>query len=408
MLIFGYDEFIDGEPTTNGFKFTGTKSPVNLGLFGYRTKNNIKDSEVSLISKVCSPFHPHHHHDMKKFFDIEVKKIDEIKDKYYYVIDVFPNEFWESLESRYPDIGGRAISDIKNGRAKILVLFPLEPLREHTDISGLFNTWVANYNLPSRSIVVISGNHSFGNKIKKDKCITYIPYSMWEHLMSQLYSDNVKERLISAILNKTTRKKVFLSYNRMARPYRCRLVYLLQESGALNSGFVSLGNMQGAHDTRIPDDFYEKLPMTFDDTDLEINHASELIEKDFLDSYVSLVSETDTLAGNVFPTEKIFKAIMGIHPFIVLAAPGFLEMMKGLGYKTFSRWFNESYDAEPHLELRTRMIISEIKKLTIKPKSELQDMLVEMLPHLKHNLNNFLERTKSKEFQKELESELWR
>lgn len=409
MLIFGYDQFIDGEATTNGFKFVGKKSPINLGVFGYKRMESVRDRDLNLIPERLSPFHQHHYFGLRKHFNIEVKKVSEIKDRYYYVIDVFPNEFWTSMESRYPNnISGQAISDIKSGRAKILILFPLEPIRDNIDVSGLLNTWAANYSLPSRSIVVVSGNYSFGNQINKDKCIVYIPYSMWEHMFCSMLTSRRKQMFVSAIENKISRKKVFLSYNRRARPHRCRLVYLLEKSGSINSGLVSLGNMDGPPHPEIPNDFYKKLPMPFDDTDLEINHAVELVEKDFLNSYVSLVSETEVGEGNIFPTEKIFKAIVGMHPFIVLAAPGFLEKLKGVGYKTFSKWFSEEYDLEKNLEKRIAMISYEIKKLTLKSDSELQQMLFSMLPLLKDNLNNFVKRTKEKTFQKELENELWR
>ena len=82
--------------------------------------------------------------------------------------------------------------------------------------------------------------------------------------------------------------------------------------------------------------------------------------------------------------------------------------MKGFGYKTFSEWFDESYDLEMNLEKRIEMIINQIKLLSQKSKSELNDMLVEMLPILEHNLNTFLRRTEEKTFQEQLEGELWK
>jgi len=52
------------------------------------------------------------------------------------------------------------------------------------------------------------------------------------------------------------------------------------------------------------------------------------------------------------------------------------------------------------------MIIREIDKITKKSEKQLKNMLVEMLPTLKHNLNVYLKRTNSKEFQEKLENEL--
>jgi hypothetical protein len=107
-----------------------------------------------------------------------------------------------------------------------------------------------------------------------------------------------------------------------------------------------------------------------------------------------------------FPTEKIYKAIVCYHPFIVVSGKHFLKSMKEFGYKTFSKWFDESYDNEESIDVRIKMIVGEIKKICDMTHEQLTSMIIEMIPVLKHNKKVFLERINSLEFKNRLECEL--
>ena len=130
-LIFGY-EFVDGKATTNGYKFINRKSPPNLGIYGYERPDKITDADLHDIPDDCVVYHNHHYHTLVNFFDIEIKPVEEIETKYYYPIDVFIAEFWNNPESReFTNISEKAMSDIKSGKAKILVLYCLESFQEY-------------------------------------------------------------------------------------------------------------------------------------------------------------------------------------------------------------------------------------------------------------------------------------
>jgi hypothetical protein len=61
-------------------------------------------------------------------------------------------------------------------------------------------------------------------------------------------------------------------------------------------------------------------------------------------SLVSLVTETNYNLSTVTLTEKSFKPVKEKHPFIIVGAQGSLQAMRDLGYKTFSEFWDESYD----------------------------------------------------------------
>lgn len=78
----------------------------------------------------------------------------------------------------------------------------------------------------------------------------------------------------------------------------------------------------------------------------------------FLDTHLSIIAETsffkkDSLDtdlfwnfhGNfTFCTEKTFRAIAMLHPFILMTRPFTLQALKDMGYKTFSPHIDETYD----------------------------------------------------------------
>jgi len=70
--------------------------------------------------------------------------------------------------------------------------------------------------------------------------------------------------------------------------------------------------------------------------------TKELYEKTFF----SIVTETEYSQHQQSITEKIIKPIMHCHPFIVFGSPNSLKTLKKYGFKTFDKWWDESYDNE--------------------------------------------------------------
>lgn len=70
----------------------------------------------------------------------------------------------------------------------------------------------------------------------------------------------------------------------------------------------------------------------------------------YKNTFMSYVSETHFGNGVTddvfFPTEKLFRSILNCHPFIVASTPKFLHNLRKFGYKTFSPYIDELYDAD--------------------------------------------------------------
>jgi hypothetical protein len=88
------------------------------------------------------------------------------------------------------------------------------------------------------------------------------------------------------------------------------------------------------------------LPLKID----EFVEASEMaglysaVDPYYQTSLISVVTETNFENNDIFNTEKIFKPMVHRHPFILVGPYKTLEHLKDMGYKTFSDFWDESYD----------------------------------------------------------------
>jgi len=411
-LNFCYDSLIKTDhPFSSVYKtdFEKNLSPINQGWAGYDMSPDITDEDLISGKKRVDLLYRTHAWLLKPHFDIKTLTVDSMKnidEKYYYVIDVFVFSFWKSEEAKYPNIPKQVIDDINNNKAKILVLFIQEALR-HVDndkINNIFEQWVKTYNLPNHSIVVSSGSYNF--KLRDTDHVVYIPFSFWQ-MHKQTNLKEFFDLSSKAIEIKMKRDYAFLCYNRRPHLHRQKLVYSLHKKCLLKFGLVSLNKVTNPKkiDTGIPPAFFDMLPMIFDDTNLDQNQANSYMSKDFLNTYISVITET-LYNYDLFPSEKIYKTIIMGHPFLVLSSKGFLKMLKDMGYKTFDKWFDESYDNEDSLLLRIEKISREVQKFIQLTHKERGEQLLEMLPILRYNFEKYISDLEDRNFQKLLEDEL--
>jgi hypothetical protein len=103
-------------------------------------------------------------------------------------------------------------------------------------------------------------------------------------------------------------------------------------------------------------------------------------------------------SNTIYFSEKTFKPIVAKHPFILLSSPGSLKKLKDLGYKTFDKWWDESYDdAEDYID-RVDMVLKILKELNKKPLSELEVIKKEMKDILDYNLKHYFDIRENTDF----------
>jgi hypothetical protein len=179
-------------------------------------------------------------------------------------------------------------------------------------------------------------------------------------------------------------KKTFLCYNRRYKPHRTDLYVLFWKFDLLNNSFYSMPhkstndsthpvkNIDFASNYNIEEtssyDIIATTKQMFKSADIMNNDKMKELcftlpavidtRKDLKDmikiidpeqavydsALISVITESNFYTEDVFNTEKTWKAIANRHPFILVGPKHSLKYLKSLGYKTFSDFFDESYD----------------------------------------------------------------
>lgn len=103
-------------------------------------------------------------------------------------------------------------------------------------------------------------------------------------------------------------------------------------------------------------------------------------------SFVSIVNESRFAQPTGNYSEKVLQTIFLQHPFILVAPPYTLKYIRETGLKTFSDFWDESYDEEPIHSLRMAKILKLIDYIGSKSLEELEQLRLKMEPILKYNL----------------------
>ena len=90
-------------------------------------------------------------------------------------------------------------------------------------------------------------------------------------------------------------------------------------------------------------------------------------------------------------TEKIWKPIIAQHLFVVHGNHLYLQKLREIGFKTFSSYFDESYDLEPNADKRIDAICKLCKDLLSK---DWQDIYLHSKALRQHNYDTFFNKEK--------------
>jgi hypothetical protein len=200
--------------------------------------------------------------------------------------------------------------------------------------------------------------------------------------------------------------KNFLSYNGNFRSGRLALVSEIIRNNLDNKSYISfIGGTFLKIENCVPEatkmlsnegkTFLEKYVNNWTPKYIDINAEekhSDILKSDkrhYLNTYFSLVTETETSKNVLFLTEKIFKPIVFYHPFIVWGQPHTLTYLRSLGYETFPEIFSEEYDEIEDERLRLELIVDQISKFVKLTTDEKDAKFASVIKKLEHNRNLF-------------------
>ena len=109
----------------------------------------------------------------------------------------------------------------------------------------------------------------------------------------------------------------------------------------------------------------------------------------YSDIFAELVCETYFTGFTFFPTEKTFRPILQMTPFVIFGPQGFLTNLQRCGFKTFGDYWDESYDDTngPERVLAIRKVLEKIFAMS---PEQLYNMYTHMTPILEYNRSRLL------------------
>ena len=206
-------------------------------------------------------------------------------------------------------------------------------------------------------------------------------------------------------------KYLFLNYNNKPKPWRIKLVEELEKSGLVNHGLVTL-----ADNPKYLIDPYPTSPMLHEDIYMkfaEVNIAQKIDSigtviywpprgfhlgqmEIWNSSFINLVSESQIKLefGKVFITEKTFKPIIGMRPFLIYGNQGIYNWLKSQGFDCFEDLFpvNQLSVATDEDEI-FKLVINSLNQFVGK---DLNKIYQEIKPRLLANRQHFFKYTKDR------------
>lgn len=100
---------------------------------------------------------------------------------------------------------------------------------------------------------------------------------------------------------------------------------------------------------------------------------------------VDIVAETAFDYPYPFITEKTYRSMIMLRPFIIVGPCCTLHFLKSIGFKTFSSIINESYDLVQQPEQRFIEVCESIRSFVTRPIQQIQKDLRSITDVLKYN-----------------------
>lgn len=295
-------------------------------------------------------------------------------------------DLFDALNPKY-------IEDLQNGNA--ILLFDQSHEGYQVDaIWKCFHIECLKFKIDPRAIVFVTGNLDAVNSYarwRRKNSIVYnelkvIPVSIFDKFIidhNSAYKCNFPEIVQYKKLNDI---KLFdcLNYN-LGRLHRVINYLNLVKHEYDSKGYITMPVIEYAEYQS--ESINKKLPLVLD-SQFENNDTRfiRVLNKLYMNTWVSLVTEASYFESedSIFISEKMFKPMLCMQPFIVVGSKNTLSKLRELGYKTFESFIDESYDTLDDEE-RFEKIIEALKKI-----DKIEDKIQwykDMFPILKHNYN---------------------
>lgn len=233
----------------------------------------------------------------------------------------------------------------------------------------LIHRYFEYHNIPLEKIIYIT-NCFNSSQIYKEYCerTNQIPKINCEYLNLYILdqSNQAKRHDFEKFYpNLKKKKKLFLNWNRRVKAHRILFLLYLIKNNLFDKTHISFSKLHVSLDIWLRDSYslskqfnlgftindlteiYNQLPIILDSDNFDrfpVEDDMFSTAKWYDQSFISIASETNFENNIIHMTEKTIKPILFKHPFIIIGPQHTLKSLKQLGFKTFDRFWDESYD----------------------------------------------------------------
>jgi hypothetical protein len=323
--------------------------------------------------------------------------------------------FWKNMSDE-------ALRDAQKGKAIIFLDYGQENYVNKNSFERLHSA-IKSSNIPKENIVLglntFNGEEIYSSMFEEQERL--LTFKNWPFVVTNTsyhYAFKPEQHVSLADFNKSKnyiRPNYFIYKVRRPRDHRLMLLYSFASSDLLEKADWSCLSSFSfneheltvfRHHTGLTYDsdkiqqLHQQIPHTLQSEDSSYANVSAWTDKHpqpYKDSYFYVCTETFVRGDFKSITEKVFKPIVNLLPFIFVAFPGALETLKNLGFKTFHPYIDESYDKELDVYKRINMIHQEVSRLCSMSKQELHNWYWSMEDILVYNQQHALSLYKNEE-----------
>lgn len=297
---------------------------------------------------------------------------------FIYPIILFDNKLFENYTTI--ELNKEVINAVQNKKCRIVFVYVLEGYFGDVD---WINNLCQKYSFDKDDVIVITSNlielnnynftlihyNYFGNHIN------FLPMSKLDKIDLKRYQNNYNK-----FLNNINTLH-FLCFNGIPRFNRILMFDELNKNEKLiGKSITTLRSNEKNYYYDIPNWELRKL-----------SAGASLNIQAHLDCFLNIVTETLVDTDSIFLSEKSYKPIYMCQPFIIFGNPHSLKKLKQLGYKTFDKWWDESYDEELDINNRFNKIVNILEQISEWNMNECFEIKKEMQEILIHNYKNMFE-----------------
>ena len=256
---------------------------------------------------------------------------------------------------------------------------------------NIFLDWAEKHNIKDRITVWTNWLDYKSKKFNIKSC----PFFLSKSYESKFTYIEIEDRSLD---------KNFLFLNYVPRLHRRKMYNFMKHNNLLKKSNYSFGTDYQLNWHWINFDLYPSKRVSNEDNTLTLSQMHTIIPE-YYTSFCSIITESycfqndeiiqpwmdkngnSIMKAPTFITEKTDKSLSVGQPFVIVSTPFFLKKLRELGFKTFDKWWDESYDEIEDDNKRIEKIQSLVLELSEWSLEKCTKVLIDMKQVLYHNMS---------------------